>query len=282
MALGADRYASRADVLVFVGCMALSLVAMALPRPVQDTVAGVLQQTILAPLLMLQEQSVQFQTSRSRFLAVETQRDSAALAATFLPALRAENERLRNMLGLRSRLGPGWVSAEVLHQAEPTSPLELVVSAGSRQGVRPYAAVVSPEGLVGIVGSVTARTSVVITWAHPEFRASAVALGGEVVGIVHAQGSTGPGTWMLELRGVPYRQQVPDGTTIVTAGLGGVLPRGVPIGTVVGTAGEAPGWERSYQVRPAAQPANVTHVIILTRPTDDLSGAFGAPPRSTP
>lgn len=282
MALGADRYGSRADMLVFLTCVALSLLAMALPRPVQDALAGGLQQTILAPLLMLQEQSVQLQTSRSRFTSIEAQRDSAALAATFLPALRAENERLRSILGLRARLGAGSVAAEVLHQAEPTSSLELVVSAGSRQGVRPYAPVVSPEGLVGIVGSVTARTSVVITWAHPEFRASAVAMGGEVVGIVRARGSAGLGTWMLELTGVPYRQQVPDGTPIVTAGLGGVLPRGVPIGTVVGTAGEAPGWERSYLVRPAAQPASITHVIILTRSSsDDVSDAFGLPAPST-
>jgi cell shape-determining protein MreC len=51
---------------------------------------------------------------------------------------------------------------------------------------------------------------------------------------------------------------------ILTSGLGGVLPRGVPIGTVLGAAGESEGWERTYLVRPAVHPAAVTHVLVLT------------------
>src|SRR2546422_8042437 len=69
-----------------------------------------------------------------------------------------------------------------------------------------------------------------------------------------------------DLQGVAYRQLVPEGTTILTSGLGGVLPRGIPIGTVVRAAGEAEGWERTYLVRPAVHPAAVTHVMILTGP----------------
>src|SRR5438034_6341172 len=76
--------------------------------------------------------------------------------------------------------------------------------------------------------------------------------------------------------GVAYRQLVPTGTTILTSGLGGVLPRGVPIGTVVGVAGEAEGWERAYLIRPAVHPAAVTHVMILTGPPvrGDLRALF--------
>jgi len=168
------------------------------------------------------------------------------------------------------------VAAEVLHQAMPTSPLALVVSAGKRQGVRPLAGVISPAGLVGIVSAVDDRSSIVITWAHPEFRASAMATDGSVYGIVAPHGSEGPGSWLLELRGVPYRQLVPNGTEILTSGLGGVFPRGIPLGTVVGLAGEAEGWERTYLVRPAVHPAAVSHVIILTggRASGDVRSAF--------
>jgi len=75
---------------------------------------------------------------------------------------------------------------------------------------------------------------------------------------------------------VAYRQLVPEGTTILTSGLGGVLPRGIPIGTVVRAAGEAEGWERTYLVRPAVHPAAVTHVMILTGPPvkSDLRSVF--------
>ena len=166
--------------------------------------------------------------------------------------------------------------AEVLREPEPTGALTFLVSAGKKQGVKPLAAVVSPEGLVGIVSSVDAKTSVVVSWAHPEFRASAMAADGSVYGIVAPHGSEGPRIWLLELQGVAYRQLVSTGTMILTSGLGGVLPRGIPIGTVVGLAGEAEGWERTYLIRPAVHPAAVTHVMILTGPPvrGDLRSLF--------
>lgn len=251
---------------------------MSLPDRLRDPFTRVLRQTVLAPLLGLQEQSELLAASLSRYQAVVAERDSAALAATFLPELRNENARLRALLGLGQRLGTGYIPAEVLHQSVPTDPLTLVVSAGRRQGVRPLAGVVSPEGLLGVVSAVDERTSVVVTWAHPEFRASAMAEDGSVYGIVAAHGTQGPKSWLLELRGVPYRQLVPDGTVIVTSGLGGVFPRGIPLGSVVGVAGEAAGWERTYLLRPALHPAAVSHVMILagSRPGAGVRGAFEA------
>ena len=253
---------------------------MGLPERVRDPLTRALRQTVLAPLLTLQEKSELVSASLSRYQGVVEQRDSAALAATFLPELRSENGRLRSLLGLGERLGTGYVAAEVLHQSVPTDPLTLVVSAGRKQGVRPLAGVVSPEGLVGVVNGVDERTSVVVTWAHPEFRASAMAADGSVYGIVAPHGTEGPRSWLLELRGVPYRQLVPDGTVIVTSGLGGVFPRGIPLGSVIGMGRQAEGWERTYLLRPAAAPAAVSHVMILTgpRPGATARGVFDGPP----
>src|SRR5437899_1663820 len=180
MALGADRYASRADTLVFRGCVLLSGAAMSLPGRLRDPLARALRQTVLAPFLSLQQRIERLSASLARYDAVVAQRDSAALVATFLPELRGENTRLRSLLGLGTRLGTGYIPAEVLRESEPTSPLTFIVSAGKKQGVKPLSAVVSPEGLVGIVSTVDQQTSVVVTWAHPEFRASAMAADGSV------------------------------------------------------------------------------------------------------
>src|SRR5262249_57046164 len=68
--------------------------------------------------------------------------------------------------------------------------------------VRPLSAVVSPEGLVGLVASVDEHTSIVLSWAHPEFRASAIATDGSIVGIAAPHGAEGPKVWLLELQGV--------------------------------------------------------------------------------
>src|ERR1044072_1815814 len=248
MAIGTDRYASRADTLLFIACVGLSIAALSLPNQWRDPLAQGLRQSVLAPFLFLQRQSELLAAARYRYDAVVAQRDSTSLAATFLPELRSENARLRALLGLSQRLGTGYVSAEILHQPEPTNPLSFVVSAGKREGVRPLSAVVSPEGLVGLVATVDEHTSVVLSWAHPEFRASAIATDGSVVGIAAPHGAASP--------------------------------RGIPTGTVIGPAGEEKGWGRTYLVRPAVHPAALSHVMILTtqgRPGADLRNAFTVP-----
>jgi rod shape-determining protein MreC len=246
---------------------------MSLPPATRDPIASSLRRTVLWPFLQLQSRSEQLRTSRSAFVEVEAQRDSATLAAGELSETRAENNRLRALLGLGTRLASGYVPAEVLHQASPTDPLMVVISAGAKRGVRQLAPVVAPEGLLGIVSHTEDATSVVATWANPEFRASGMASDGSVFGILAPHDSKG-GVWLLEMSGVPYRTHVPFGTRILTSGLGGVLPRGIPIGTVVGSAGETE-WDRTYLVRPAVPPGAVTHVMVLTNTrTDDLRATF--------
>src|SRR2546423_15186809 len=175
MALGADRYASRGDTLVFLGCVLLSVAAMSLPGRLRDPLTRALRQTVLAPLLSLQQQIERLSASLARYDAVVAQRDSAALVAPFLPELRGENARLRSLLGLGTRLGSGYIPAEVLREPEPTSPLTFIVSSGKKQGVKPLSAVVSPQGLGGIVSTVDQQTRPGVTWAHPAVRASAMA-----------------------------------------------------------------------------------------------------------
>src|ERR1043166_1078580 len=67
MALGADRYASRADTLVFVGCVLLSGAAMSLPGRLRDPLAQALRQTVLAPFLSLQQQIQRLSASLARY-----------------------------------------------------------------------------------------------------------------------------------------------------------------------------------------------------------------------
>src|SRR3989449_7217063 len=154
MAIGTDRYASRGDTLLFVACVGLSIAALSLPDQWRDPLAQGLRQSVLAPFLFLQRQTELLAAARYRYDAVVAQRDSAALAATFLPELRSENTRLRGLLGLAARLSTGYVSAEILHQPEPTNPLSFVVSAGERESGRPPSAGVMSQGALGVVASV--------------------------------------------------------------------------------------------------------------------------------
>jgi rod shape-determining protein MreC len=270
-----DRRYTRRDTALFIGCLGLSIVSLFSPVSWTNGIADTLRRTALAPLVWLQVRAEEGRTSRVRFRAVTAERDSAAYLAQFLPWLRAENERLRQLLKLSHRLPTAYVAAEVLHQPHATDGRTLLLSAGSRQGVAPFNPVVAPEGLLGVVLSVTPRSSIAMSWAHPEFRVSAFTVSGNALGVVapSAEGRNAEGS--LELRGVPYRDSVPLGTLVLSSGLGGVFPKGIPIGTVTGTVREEAGWERVYRLRPAANPGSAAHVLILvgTR-VGDLASAF--------
>ncbi|MSR06899.1 MAG: rod shape-determining protein MreC [Gemmatimonadetes bacterium] len=277
MTFAPERYASRRDTLLFVVCLLLSIVARILPSHWGVAVASVFRDTLLSPLIALQYQAQVIKTSRARYDLETTQRDSLTLALDSLAPLRFENRELRALLGLRARLPVGHVAVEILHQAGPGEAL-LTLSAGRAQGIRSLQPVISTDGLVGVVTSpVDARTSVMMVWAHPDFRASAMTEDGAIYGIVAPSGMAGPDQMLMELSGVPYREHIPEGTAVYTSGLGGVYPRGIPVGRVIGVGPEGEGWSRTYIVRPAVQPASVSHVIVLTGESADLRATFRAP-----
>jgi rod shape-determining protein MreC len=266
----AARISGRLDTVVFAGCIILAIVASALPDRMRDPVASSLRRSIVAPLVGLQEGAERW---RSAWLESERkilQRDSLALVFSQAQALQVENERLRKLLGLGSRLAWGFIPAEALHtsgRAEDVT-TTITLTAGSRAGVTTFSPVVSWEGLVGMVQTVDPRMSIAILYTHPDFRVSAMSADGKAFGIVYPHLDVRPGRlterYLLELRNVPYRDTLKTGTPIFSSGLGGTWPRGVLIGTVMDTVKDTESWVRTYLIRPAVNPAHVTSIMVLT------------------
>ncbi|MDH4349056.1 MAG: rod shape-determining protein MreC, partial [Gemmatimonadota bacterium] len=241
MPSASDRSVFRRDNALFALCVVLSLVMLARPDW-GGRVTGLIRGSVLRPFLSIQEWAESSRTARASLDELRSERDSAVHAAQFLHSLRAENERLRALLGLGQRLSTGFIPADVLHQALPTDGRTLLLSAGARDGVRQFDVVVAPAGLVGVVQTVGAGQSIAMTWAHPEFRASAFAQPGDVFGIVAPAVELAGTEHLLQLRGVAIRDSLPAGTLVLTSGLGGVFPPGIPVGTVIGPVTEETGW----------------------------------------
>lgn len=258
-----ERPETRRDTWLFALCLGLSTLALFLPARWGQRIAAGLRSTALAPLVWLQERGAEGRTSRTRFRAVSAQRDSMAQYAFELPEIKAENDRLRTLLGLAERLGPGFLSADVLRQTLPTDGRTLLLNRGAADGVKPFSPVVSSEGLLGLVREVDEHTSIAMTWAHPEFRVSAVSETGDIAGIAAPTAVGDASRTTLEFRAITYRDTLPDGALVVASGLGGVYPRGLPLGVVEGVEREQMGWERVYRLRPLAQPSIVSQVLIL-------------------
>jgi rod shape-determining protein MreC len=263
MSPGLGSAPSRRDTLLLGICLLLSLGVLLLPGEWALGLTSTIRETALAPLIWLQRSAEDQKTSRARLEAVRASRDSIALAAQSVPALRQENAELRALLGLPARSNQRTVAAPVLRQLQPTEGRTLVLGAGRQEGVRVGNPVVSPEGLVGMVVSVGLQSAVAMTWAHPDFRASAVTEDGSVLGIAAPAPTLEASQAFLELRGVPYRDTLAVGTMVVTSGLTGVYPHGIPVGRVAGVRREELGWERIYRLSALANPGAVTHVLIF-------------------
>ena len=113
-------------------------------------------------------------------------------------------------------------------------------------------------------------------WTHPDFRASAMLLAGDSYGIVENRRGSFREEDRLVLTGGAYHESVADGTLVLTSGLGGVFPRGIPIGTIDGVAEVQAQWRKSYWLRPMVKPASVTHVLVEVgeAPWEDMGAVF--------
>jgi rod shape-determining protein MreC len=191
--------------------------------------------------------------------------DSLSLNAMKAGSLEGENDRLRKLIGIGSRLKWGFIPAEALHGRGVRDETTVILSAGSRAGVSRYSPVIAPEGLVGIVDQVDPTMSHAMLWTHPDFRVSAMSPDGTAFGIAQAHLTGATGGYLIELRGVPFRATLKPGQMIVSSGWGGVWPRGIPIGTILQEIKTSEGWARTYLLRPAVNPADVYQVMILRR-----------------
>lgn len=257
------RSNNRIDSTVLIICAALSLIALVLPAQVREPIASGLRRGILAPLLRMQQSAEESRRALATHDAVVSQRDSIALRQMGVESLETENARLREILGLGSRLKWGFVPAEALHGRGVRDEFGVTLSAGSRAGVVKLSPVVAPEGLIGVVDNVDPMISHAMVWTHPDFRVSAMSEDASAFGIVQAHLESGAGRYLMEMRGVPFRTSIKPGTMVVSSGLGGVYPRGIPIGRVIGETKTAETWARTYLIRPAVFPADVYAVMIL-------------------
>jgi rod shape-determining protein MreC len=270
----ANRFSSRIDLVIFGACVLLSLIATVLPTRLREPAASVLRRTLVAPLLRLQQGAERWRAAYQSSEREELRRDTFALAAARVPTLETENERLRKVLGLASGMKWGFIPAEALSGRGRAEDFTIMLSAGSKAGVRERSLVVAPEGVVGLVQTVDPTMSLAILFAHPDFRVSAMSADGSAFGIVQPHVTSSSTTqeqafmrserYLLEMRGVPFRAALKPGAVVYSSGLGGIYPKGIPVGVVLGEIKTPESWARTYILRPAVNPAELSAVMILT------------------
>lgn len=175
---------------------------------------------------------------------------------------RAENERLRALLGFKEKTEYKSVAAVVIAR-DPSAWFDTVtINRGSSEGIELNMPVVTPNGIVGRVIALSPWTAQVMLITDERSGAGAVVgqLGqSNALGSVRGLGENG----LLEMRYVPGLEEVNPGDYVITTGQDGIYPPGLNVGEVVevkkGTAAVA----HNIHIRPGARLNALEEVAVL-------------------
>ena len=227
------------------------------------------------------------QAGRTAFLAATAD----ARAAVENETLKAEIERLRveaadasacreEIAALRRELRfakrtRGVVAAEVLSEGSASGwSGALDIDRGSAAGISPGNPVLTPDGLVGRVVSVTERTARVMPLTDRNCRLSCVVegFGDAGHGIIEGGGFSRPAEGLallhvvepLEVSFLDKDATLTVGARVFTAGDGRAYPRGLLIGRVMSVDHDSTRLFQRAGVRPAVSFHNLRRVFVLT------------------
>ncbi len=269
------------------GMLAVTFVILALstsylPATAQQRIAWTMRVTVLRPFLATQERLAAARMNARNVDELMGQIDSMTAVLSTQAALLDENRTLRDLLDLAERAGPSFLPATVLRSGTAGSESQFLLLVGAAQGIHEGAPVVTWRGLVGVILEVREEISLGMDWTHPDFRVSAMLQDGSMFGIVENRRGAFREVDRLVLNGTAFNEEVLPGTPVLTSGLGGVYPRGIPVGVVDGVEERQGQWGKRYCLRPWVDPGEVTHVLVATRGAgDDIAALWSADPVQT-
>jgi rod shape-determining protein MreC len=149
--------------------------------------------------------------------------------------LWSENARLRAAAGWQRQTRWRIKLARVIARDPANWWRSLQIDLGAREGIRTNLPVLTSDGLVGRIQSVSENRSQVVLLGDPELRVAAIVETNHETGIITAGSSLPQEQGMIDLDFLSGSTQVRPGQNVLTWGAGGVFPAGIPIGKIVDT-----------------------------------------------
>lgn len=196
--------------------------------------------------------------------------------------MRGELRQLKRVLDLAGRARYEVVAARVIaYGQEMNFERTVTLDAGSSSGILRDMSVISGEGVVGVVKSVTASSAVVQLVSDPAFRMGVRIAGKQTMGILSGKGSNYFDLELLDARG-----NVKQGDVLLSRGSSGNRPftPGLPVGTVVSVDDSVGALTKQAEVRPFAELSSlgVVAVIISNKVEDPRDSLVPKAPVPTP
>jgi rod shape-determining protein MreC len=139
-----------------------------------------------------------------------------------------ENRRLRLLLSLQERLPLATLASEIIAREWGGWVRSLTIGRGRHDGVTRLMAVITPAGLVGRVVEVRHATAIVQLLTDPASTVGAHVVGTRTAGILEGQARGTMRFKFMARDGAGLKV----GDLVVASGVGGLIPRGLPIGRI--------------------------------------------------
>jgi rod shape-determining protein MreC len=177
-------------------------------------------------------------------------------------AIARENDQLRALFNWQ-RQSPWKLKLAKVVMRDPANWWRTVqIDLGSRDGVQTNQPVLTDDGLVGRVSAVGYVSSQVTLVGDPECRVSAL-----VENATHDMGvltASGPlDNSLVEMSYLSSNANLKPGENVFTSGLGGVFPRGIPVGKIVDAQTIEYGLATEARVRLNADLGGLEQVWVL-------------------
>lgn len=194
---------------------------------------------------------LEFQTQASLFIKTQIQsvvewpklrKENQALRSelrtlkaevTHLREAGRENARLETLLKLKEDAHPKARAARVIGRDPSHWSQFIVINKGTRDGVHKNTVLIHPNGLIGKVMAVGRHSARAILLIDDQSRVSAMNQRTRDVGLIE-----GTGSFTLRMTYLDRQSDIQVGDVIVSSGLGGIYPKGIPIGKVELVGGE--------------------------------------------
>jgi rod shape-determining protein MreB len=254
------RYRDRTllGLVAILSCLLLSLD--------QDTRLGLARQlgsTLYAPIQALAHSAEELVRLRGENRQLRRVVATLNLERQRLMHFRDEAAELRRVAGFATERFPWLQPCEIVGHSTDRFQSALQLSCGADDSLDVDMPVAAYAGLVGRVRQVTSTRSLVQTLASPDIAVSVIDERSNVVGILRwVRGN------QFKLDRVDAVEDVLVGDPLVTSGLGGVYPRGIPVGVVSGVEVSLDGLFLQVGVRPHVDFAGLKDVFVVREVVD--------------
>ena len=167
-------------------------------------------------------------------------------------------ERLSALLEFKKQALPTSVAAQVIGRDTGNWYKTIILNKGASDGIQSDQGVITPAGVVGRIVKTTASTAVVLLVTDPNNAIAGLIQRTRDEGIV--EGTT---QGQARLKYIPLLSNARPGDHVVTSGLVGGFPRGIPIGTIIRIDKEEEALFQSAELSPEVDPNRVEEVLVI-------------------